>query len=910
MSLIVFELNAVNDGDTVPFECKQVKMRTEAPNPGQDLLLRENLWARLDAAARGRAVFIHAPGGYGKTSLLAQWAMQSESRAGSVRWLSLEEGDSDEKTFLIKLAIATENSSDTRGLSSKLENLSVDGLHRLIAERFFACETDLLVVCDDYHLVESDGIDGFLGKLLLDRAFRRHCLIVLSRTRPSIPVGKLWIDSQLTSLNARDLLMSEEEVAAIFTNATQSQPALDVKSVYQKTEGWAVAVRMAKLIVDQKAGKQDPLAEFDGKQADVAHYLAEHLTADLVDEDMEFLLLLSPLKRFDVELAQYVTGVQNATDRFSRLERLGVPLTSLDGNRNWLRLHPVFQDFLLAQAFPNGVSAADVLTKAAQWFQAGGDIESAVGHAISSGNYKLAAEFLENAGGWRLLYAGAGGIRRFLPQIVSNLSETDYPVFPRTLLGYAVMFAKDGDLISARQEYNRITRLRAGSDDLIDREFRLIGQLLALYNDIPISRDEFAQLESDLGTVDRDAVENALTLNIMCFYSLEFSELDNALDFGAMAIKEYRRADAFFGEAHLHTHVGQAYFMKANIAEARKAYGDLREFARKLLGDRSDLEAMAQALDAEALVESGDFAGAAEGLSWALAQLESGDCWFDILAAAYLALLRLHTIQGQSGKAHKVLDKAEAVANSRRYERLARLVDRERVYLLANAGMTDDARILATMRGLDENSAMDAASNDLGQRLRGHVPALLWARIHHAEGSHDQALRHLDTLLSNQNGVVSPLRRLRLEILKIRFLLSAGLNAEADRVLEELLLFPMLGEVRASFMEEGSEVFNFLQQKRSQADLSQIATNNLLSILQPVGVEQSSGGNAVISLTDRELSVLKLVDTGLSNKEIARALAITENTIKFHLKNVFQKLDCTNRTSALSGARKLGLFDQ
>jgi DNA-binding NarL/FixJ family response regulator len=61
-------------------------------------------------------------------------------------------------------------------------------------------------------------------------------------------------------------------------------------------------------------------------------------------------------------------------------------------------------------------------------------------------------------------------------------------------------------------------------------------------------------------------------------------------------------------------------------------------------------------------------------------------------------------------------------------------------------------------------------------------------------------------------------------------------------------------------------------------------------------------------LTERELDVLRLVTQGLRNKEIASRLGITENTAKFHLKNILEKLHAQSRTELAARAVREGLI--
>lgn len=80
---------------------------------------------------------------------------------------------------------------------------------------------------------------------------------------------------------------------------------------------------------------------------------------------------------------------------------------------------------------------------------------------------------------------------------------------------------------------------------------------------------------------------------------------------------------------------------------------------------------------------------------------------------------------------------------------------------------------------------------------------------------------------------------------------------------------------------------------------------------EPGGAEVRRGGGEgrEPGLTERELSILRLVAEGLSNHEIAARLFVAEQTIKFHLSNVYRKLGVANRTEATRYAYRRGLVD-
>lgn len=63
------------------------------------------------------------------------------------------------------------------------------------------------------------------------------------------------------------------------------------------------------------------------------------------------------------------------------------------------------------------------------------------------------------------------------------------------------------------------------------------------------------------------------------------------------------------------------------------------------------------------------------------------------------------------------------------------------------------------------------------------------------------------------------------------------------------------------------------------------------------------------ALTDREIEVLRLVAAGNANKEVAARLAIAEETVKAHMKNILSKLGANDRTHAVTIAIKRGIFE-
>ena len=77
----------------------------------------------------------------------------------------------------------------------------------------------------------------------------------------------------------------------------------------------------------------------------------------------------------------------------------------------------------------------------------------------------------------------------------------------------------------------------------------------------------------------------------------------------------------------------------------------------------------------------------------------------------------------------------------------------------------------------------------------------------------------------------------------------------------------------------------------------------------PARIEVAPEFDEEPGLTRRELEILRLVAEGHSNAQLARMLWVTEQTVKFHLSNIYRKLDVANRTEASHWAQMHGLLD-
>jgi len=104
--------------------------------------------------------------------------------------------------------------------------------------------------------------------------------------------------------------------------------------------------------------------------------------------------------------------------------------------------------------------------------------------------------------------------------------------------------------------------------------------------------------------------------------------------------------------------------------------------------------------------------------------------------------------------------------------------------------------------------------------------------------------------------------------------------------------------------DEFLEMLEGLEQ--GEAAMSRRMTTRLISGFQELSVQTGEPKNL---LTERELGLLFLMADGLSNKSIAERLYISENTVKYHIRNILQKFGVQNRTEAVALAIRQGLLE-
>src|SRR5829696_4314311 len=374
------------------------KLRLPRRRPGA--VPRSRLADRLTEATARELTLVCAPAGFGKTTLVADWARTARR---PVAWLSLDEGDNDVVRFWRYVAAALDQlhggiQGELTGLLTGPRPVHPDAVTaRLVNTLASASEVAVLVV-DDYHVIDAPAVHGSLTRLLelLPPQLR---VVLASRAEPPLPLGRWRVRGQLAELRAADLAFRAEEAAVLLgdvAGAALGDPAVD--ALTRRTEGWAAGLQLAGLSLRDHPDPDRFVETFSGSHRHVLDYLAEEVLARQPDEVVPFLLETLVLDQVCGPLAEAVTGRGDSQGLLERIERANLFLVPLDDVRGWWRYHRLFADLLQARlrhAQPGRVP--ELHRSAAAWWEGRSwpAAEQAIRHAVAARDPAWAADLVE-----------------------------------------------------------------------------------------------------------------------------------------------------------------------------------------------------------------------------------------------------------------------------------------------------------------------------------------------------------------------------------------------------------------------------------------------------------------------------------------------------------------------------------
>ncbi|MGD9752039.1 MAG: LuxR C-terminal-related transcriptional regulator, partial [Acidimicrobiia bacterium] len=367
------------------------KMRPPQP-PGR-FVDRARLAAVLDGATAASVplVLVSAPAGSGKSTLVAAWAAASTV---PVAWLQLEELDADPARFWVSILAAIGRVD--AACAARLIPLAAGGgavlVPALVNEVSNRTER-LVVVLDDYHLVDDAGVHRDVERLV-DLSPPQLSLVVLTRSDPPFRLGRMRLRDRVREIRADDLRFEGPEATALLGPAADALDGEALGALFARTEGWAAGLVLAGLSLARAPDVVHAtrfVETFRGDDQLVAGYLTDELLAVLEPTERRRMVEAAVLHRLSGPLLDAATGSDDGAAWLDALAAHNQLVIRLDTVGEWYRYHHLFRDLLLLEAkrsIPQRLP--ELHRKAADWFERSGHPAAAVDHLIEAGERERA----------------------------------------------------------------------------------------------------------------------------------------------------------------------------------------------------------------------------------------------------------------------------------------------------------------------------------------------------------------------------------------------------------------------------------------------------------------------------------------------------------------------------------------
>ena len=864
-----------------------------------NLVSRPLLVARLDAGLHTEGGFarkltlVSAPAGYGKTTLVAAWLRshlfdaQSPSAGQSslssrTAWLSLEESDNDPTRFLA-YCIAALRGVDERLGEAALATLQspqpppAEIILTTLINDLAAIDSPIILALDDYHVINTPAIHQQIA-FLLDHLPPKMHLVILTREDPLLPVARLRARGQVLDIRQEDLRFRTGEIADFLSHAMGLALSEDeIASLERCTEGWIAGLQLAALSMQGRTDLSSFIQAFTGSSRFILDYLIEEVFERQSPDMQDFLLKTSILERLSGPLCDALTMKTTSQTLLESMEQANLFIVSLDQSRRWYRYHHLFAELLRHRLRAASSELETALhLRASQWFETEGLSGEAIQHALAAQDWEragrlvqsISSDLLKHGEVWTIL----GWYQSFpKPFLLSN---------PRACFDYCWPLLLAGQYEAAAPLLEHLESIAADMPPFLGEIYAAQAFLARGVGDHErmVERSQRA-----LTLLPKSAINSrglvAMNLGLAYWHMGRMDEAEETLA---------ESLEAAQATGNLYTILTSLIF-QGRVLAVRGLLHQAEGYFQRAIQQGKDMPINALAnMDLAALhYEWNDLAASEQYLQKAilLSQRAKND---EFLVGCWLLEMRLRIAQGNPAGADAALTQAKGLAQAEKIpEAMVKRVESAQVYMLlatgkstSNAGQKlvpqADNHLFYRFLGVTKARTLPEAS------ARVYLSGLAQAAQENGWGYGLLAVRTLQAV-------------------------NAGSQDEGLHFLVEALHQAEDNDFIRTFVEVGDALVPLLKEAVRLGKMPDYARRILAVTAAEVPVETPVPHALVEPLSERELEVLRLLVTGMSNREIAEQLFISTGTAKTHIHNLCGKLGVRNRTEAAMKASELGL---
>ncbi|MDD4043382.1 MAG: LuxR C-terminal-related transcriptional regulator [Anaerolineaceae bacterium] len=889
-----------------------------------NLVNRTRLIARLnEGIAQGcRLTLITAPAGYGKTTLLSEWQAQADP---PVAWLSLEKSENTPARFWKYFVAALNTLAPLQqadlgmALLQASQSPQPDSMEAQITElinQLSALEEPVCLVLDDLHAISESQIHQDLTYLLehLPQAAHNLHLVATSRMDPPWPLSRWRARGELSELRAIDLRFAYAETEKFLQRALQfNLSPLEIAALQDRTEGWVAGLQLASISMQARLKAQGPesvssfIKTFSGSNRFILDYLLDEVLSQQSEDVRSFLHDTSILDQLCAPLCDAVTEKSGSQEFLDQLERASLFLIPLDEDQQWYRYHHLFAGFLRKQLKQFWSERTPQLhQRASAWYAENHMYSEAIRHALAAGDIDRVHQAVAGNALIMVENTELADMLRQLEELPGHQISPDpwFCIAYAWAKAYADPSTGMDDLMLQAEDI-----LQTMPDDSERRQLTCHLAAIKAYLAWTKGNPQLA-LENVRRGMENLSEENwaarAHLLNIKGLalqYQGTFLEATHSFEEALIAGQMIKRVhEILYTSANLaYVHLLQGHLHEA-FSVCQAAICQVEENGQS--PQQYPVLAHAYATMSIILLEWNELESAVASARQAVALAEH---WGQT-DALHFALTCLAHVVGAAGEFE------EAFVHNKRAMQVGRTISSWYIRISAE----NEIMLL-----LSKGDVSGAANKFTGYWLtseddENQVPLLIIVSLLFQQKLYSDVVYTLEKALDGikQKGW----NRLWMKLMPFYALSlqALGRTEEALQALELCLAAAEPEGYLRTFVERGTPMAALLKNARSRGINIEYTTKLLAAFGLPgedlqiestaANTVRSACANLVEPLSDRELEVLRLLNSHLAVPEIANEMLIAPSTLRTHIRSIFLKLNVHGRLEALQKARDLGIL--
>lgn len=856
---------------------------------------------KLDLFNHAQLVWLQAPAGYGKSSLLAQYYQKTlDERNGVSIWLSFDEKDNSAKKLVRNLILAVEQ---------LLPGMAVDALAHWTAisqDDAFEYEPTILLLlsslkdlsrklvfvfddADQIHSEESWHVINFFAEY-----FPEDGQIIISSAQQSLPLGRLVLTKKLTILKQKDLGFSQGELTQLFDieNIVEN---FHIHELLEKTRGWPAAIRL--WMNDYRRSGLHPKTLFSTDYCQqLSTFLKQEVFQFIPESEYQFLKQCSVLSSFNHALCEHVFEIVDAHSMLSYLRKHNLFIEDIEGESGWYRLHPLVANILNNDLDEN--YKYSIRLKAFSWLKQHGQRVDALNLIKHSSILTESVGWIEQEAESLLADLDIAGLLEWFDIAGRNIIEHSTRL--RLLYIWCLLFSNQNDAaeleilalknIDLTTYPGQLESLKAYYSRTLHQEGLAESLCLEALDALP--EEKFAArilIYSTLANVELHTgkTDQARNWNRQ---ALALARANGAVALEALCMFDYARIEQFRGHISRSSDViDEAFKLSSTLSERTRLLPHsrillYRGFIHWLRGNFEQAE-----LDAY------------EGI-------REGSLCRDVMVLHGYSLLALLKMTGSPNAAFEPLGQAERLMQQ---WNVSSSVYRDWFAVLKSniwigQGKIERAKqslhqVLMTRVAVDNVAELDA--NDLTSDIFPMLSEFYItteARLALATDDYEQALLKTRVLAQKPEADVMGMMA---RLIAVAALYHLKEEDEAKKLFSEAMLFAQQEGISFDNNALLSSLSHVIRLPKINERVPAVSRRSDKEI-----AKKREKAMADIGLSERELDVLKLISDGLSNQDIADKLFISLHTVKTHARKINVKFSVKSRTQAIVKARELEIL--